>query len=32
MGAYNKFRGEHACQNDFLLNQILRANGVLRVS
>lgn len=24
MGAYNKFRGEHCCHNDYLLNQILR--------
>lgn len=24
MGAYNKFRGEHCCHNDFLLNQILK--------
>jgi beta-glucosidase len=24
MGAYNKVRGEHACHNDFLLNQILK--------
>ena len=21
MGAYNKFRGQHCCQNDYLLNQ-----------
>ena len=24
MGAYNKFRGQHACHNDFLLNKILK--------
>ncbi len=24
MGAYNKFRGQHACHNDYLLNQILK--------
>ncbi len=24
MGAYNKFRGQHCCHNDFLLNQILK--------
>lgn len=24
MGAYNKFRGQHCCHNDYLLNQILR--------
>ena len=24
MGAYNKFRGEHCCHNDYLLNKILR--------
>lgn len=24
MGAYNKFRGEHCCHNDYLLNTILR--------
>ncbi len=24
MGAYNKFRGEHCCHNDYLLNQILK--------
>lgn len=24
MGAYNKFRGEHCCHNDFLLNKILK--------
>jgi beta-glucosidase len=24
MGAYNKFRGEHACHNDYLLNKILK--------
>jgi beta-glucosidase len=24
MGAYNKFRGEHCCENDYLLNQILK--------
>ena len=24
MGAYNKFRGQHCCQNDYLLNQILK--------
>lgn len=24
MGAYNKFRGEHCCHNDLLLNQILK--------
>jgi beta-glucosidase len=24
MGAYNKFRGDHACESDYLLNTILR--------
>lgn len=24
MGAYNKFRGTHCCENDYLLNQILK--------
>lgn len=24
MGAYNQFRGEHCCHNDYLLNQILK--------
>jgi beta-glucosidase len=24
MGAYNKVRGEHACHNDYLLNQVLK--------
>jgi beta-glucosidase len=24
MGAYNKFRGQHCCQNDYLLNQVLK--------
>lgn len=24
MGAYNKFRGEHCCHNNYLLNEILR--------
>ncbi|PTY00678.1 glycoside hydrolase family 3 C-terminal domain-containing protein [Opitutus sp. ER46] len=24
MGAYNKFRGEHCCHNDYLLNQVLK--------
>jgi beta-glucosidase len=24
MGAYNQFRGQHCCQNDYLLNQILK--------
>ncbi|MGH9881177.1 MAG: beta-glucosidase family protein [Pyrinomonadaceae bacterium] len=24
MGAYNKFRGEHACHNDYLLNKVLK--------
>lgn len=24
MGAYNKFRGEHACHNNYLLNQVLK--------
>ena len=24
MGAYNKFRGQHCCHNDYLLNQILK--------
>lgn len=24
MGAYNKFRGQHACHNDYLLNQVLK--------
>jgi beta-glucosidase len=24
MGAYNKFRGEYCCQNDYLLNKILK--------
>jgi beta-glucosidase len=25
MGAYNKLRGQHACHNDYLLNQVLKA-------
>lgn len=34
MGAYNKFRGEHACHSDYLLNQVLKrewgfAGGVI---
>ena len=24
MGAYNKFRGQHCCENDYLLNQVLK--------
>jgi len=24
MGAYNKFRGEHCCENDYLLNKVLK--------
>ncbi|MGD0463493.1 MAG: glycoside hydrolase family 3 C-terminal domain-containing protein [Tepidisphaeraceae bacterium] len=24
MGAYNKFRGQHCCENDYLLNKILK--------
>jgi beta-glucosidase len=24
MGAYNRFRGQHCCENDYLLNQILK--------
>jgi beta-glucosidase len=24
MGAYNKFRGEHCCENDYLLNTVLK--------
>jgi beta-glucosidase len=24
MGAYNQFRGEHCCHNDYLLNQVLK--------
>jgi beta-glucosidase len=24
MGAYNKFRGQHACENDYLLNKVLK--------
>lgn len=24
MGAYNKFRGEYLCENDYMLNQVLR--------
>jgi beta-glucosidase len=24
MGAYNRFRGQHACHNDYLLNQVLK--------
>jgi beta-glucosidase len=24
MGAYNKFRGQHCCHNDYLLNQVLK--------
>ncbi len=24
MGAYNKFRGQHACQNEYLLNTVLK--------
>lgn len=26
MGSYNKFRGEHCCHNDLLLNKILKAD------
>ena len=25
MGAYNQFRGLHCCENDYLLNQILKS-------
>lgn len=25
MGAYNRFRGQHCCENDYLLNHILKA-------
>ena len=24
MGAYNQFRGQHCCENDYLLNKILK--------
>jgi beta-glucosidase len=24
MGAYNKFRGQHCCENDYLLNEVLK--------
>src|SRR6185369_4942183 len=24
MGAYNKFRGQHCCHNDYLLNKVLK--------
>ncbi len=24
MGSYNKFRGQHCCENDYLLNQVLK--------
>ena len=24
MGAYNKFRGQYCCQNDYLLNRVLK--------
>ena len=24
MGAYNRFRGQHCCENDYLLNQVLK--------
>jgi beta-glucosidase len=30
MGAYNKFRGQHCCQNDYLLNQILKGEWGFR--
>ncbi|HEV2328281.1 MAG TPA: glycoside hydrolase family 3 C-terminal domain-containing protein [Verrucomicrobiae bacterium] len=26
MGSYNKFRGQHCCENDYLLNQILKGD------
>lgn len=26
MGAYNKFRGQHCCHNDFLLNKVLKGD------
>ena len=26
MGAYNKFRGQYCCENDYLLNQVLKKN------
>jgi beta-glucosidase len=30
MGAYNKFRGQHCCHNDYLLNQILKGEWGFR--
>jgi beta-glucosidase len=30
MGAYNKFRGQHCCQNDDLLNQVLKGEWGFR--
>ena len=29
MGAYNQFRGQHCCENDYLLNQILKGSSSL---
>ena len=30
MGAYNKFRGEHCCHNDYLLNDVLKGEWGFR--
>ncbi|MGD0540821.1 MAG: glycoside hydrolase family 3 C-terminal domain-containing protein [Tepidisphaeraceae bacterium] len=30
MGAYNKFRGQHCCENDYLLNKILKGEWGFR--
>jgi beta-glucosidase len=30
MGAYNKFRGEYLCENDYMLNKILRDEWVFK--
>jgi beta-glucosidase len=30
MGAYNKFRGQHCCENDYLLNQVLKGEWGFR--
>jgi beta-glucosidase len=30
MGAYNQFRGQHCCENDYLLNQILKGEWGFR--
>jgi len=30
MGAYNRFRGQHACHNDYLINQVLKGEWGFR--